>query len=127
MAKAMIKRVDRVIGDLAKQITAFRAAGGDPVCVGIIGINHADRYVSYEGERPWPTDGRKYKHPTQEAPDAERRVLAMAAPRFDEFLVLRFKARNEPPFQFGRLDERQTERDYGAALTRIARKYEVRF
>src|SRR5271166_2561826 len=42
LAKAMIKQIDRVIGDLNKQTDQFRAAGGDPVCVGIVGINHAD-------------------------------------------------------------------------------------
>lgn len=127
LAKAMIKQVDRVIGDLAKQVAAFRAAGGNPVCVGIVGINHAERYVSYEGDRPWPTDGRKYKHPLQEAADAENRLRSSVASEFDEFLILRFKAWNEPPFRFEWVDERKTNRDYGAVLTRAARKYEARF
>jgi len=127
LAKAMIKQVDRVIGDLAKQVAAFRAGGGNPVCAGIVGINHADRYVSFEGERSWPTDGRKYKHPQQEAADAENRVLSTVAGQFDEFLILKFKAWNEPPFRFEWVDQRATERDYGAALIRIVRKYEARF
>ncbi len=127
LAKAMIKQIDRVIGDLAKQATAFRAAGGNPVCVGIVGINHAERYVSYEGERPWPTDGRTYKHPIQEAAGAERRLRSAVTSGFDEFLILRFRAWNDPPYRFEWIDERQAERDYGAVLTRAARKYEARF
>jgi hypothetical protein len=127
LAKAMIKQIDRVIGDLAKQAAAFRSAGGNPVSVGIVGINHAERYVSYEGDRPWPTDGRKYKHPMQEAADAESRLCSAVASAFDEFLVLRFRAWNDPPFGFVWIDERKTERDYGAVLTRVARKYEARF
>ena len=127
LAKAMIKQIDRVIGDLIKQIGQFRAAGGHPVCVGIVGVNHADHYVSYEGDRPWPTDGRRYKHPVQEAAEAENRLLAKAAPQFDEFLILRFRAWNEPPHRFEWVDQRRTMLDYGAVLTRVARKYEVRF
>jgi hypothetical protein len=46
---------------------------------------------------------------------------------FDEFLILRFRARNEPSFPFAWLDELQTNLDYGAALTRILRRYETRF
>lgn len=127
LAKAMIKQIDRVIGDLSKQVVAFRAAGGNPVCVGIVGINQADRYVSYEGERPWPTDGRKYQHPSQEATAAEGRLRAKVEGVFDELLILRFRAWNEPPYRFEWADERQAMLDYGAVLTRIARKYEVRF
>jgi hypothetical protein len=50
-----------------------------------------------------------------------------AAAAFDEFVVLRFRATNEPPYAFAWLDQRQTELDYGAVLTRILRKYEARF
>jgi len=127
LAKAMIKQVDRVISDLTRQVEHFQRAGGNPVCVGIVGINYADRYVSHEKDKTWPTDGRKYKHPIQEATDAESRIRATAAPAFDEFVFLRFKARNEPPFLFEWIDKRQTELDYGAVLTRIVRKYEARF
>lgn len=127
MAKAMIKQIDRVISDLTRQIEHFRRAGGNPICVGIVGINHADRYVSHEKDKTWPTDGRKYKHPIQEAAEAEARIRASAMPDFDEFLFLRFRARNEPPFTFDWLDQRQTQLDYGAVLTRILRKYEARF
>lgn len=127
LAKAMIKQIDRVIGDLAKQVTAFKAAGGQPICVGIVGINHADHYVSYEGDQRWPTNGGRYKHPAQEATTAEMRLRAAVAHQFDEFLTLRFRAWNEPPYSFQWIDAAQTQLDYGAILTRIARKYDVRF
>ena len=116
-----------MISDLTRQIEHFRRAGGNPICVGIVGINYSDRYVSHEKDKTWPTDGRKYKHPVQEAAEAEARIAARAAPAFDEFLFLRFRARNEPPFVFEWVDERQTELDYGAVLTRVLRKYEARF
>lgn len=127
LAKAMIKQIDRVIGDLVKQVAQFRRAGGNPICVGIVGVNYAEEYTSYEGEAVWPTDGRKYKHPIQEAADAESRLVAQASGAFDEFLILRYRARNEPPFPFAWVDEQHTNLDYGAALTRILRRYEDRF
>jgi hypothetical protein len=127
LAKAMIKQIDRVISDLTRQVEHFQQAGGNPVCVGIVGINSADKYVSHEGDKAWPTDGRKHKHPVQEAAEAEVRLRLRAAPAFDEFIVLRFRATNEPPYSFAWLDQHQTELDYGAVLTRVLRKYETRF
>ena len=127
LAKAMIKQIDRVMTDLLNQREQFFRAGGTPITVGVVAINHAATYVSYEGERAWPTDGKKHKHPIQEAAEAESRLTARVALEFDEFLVLRFRATNEPPFPFEWLDARRTEMDYGAVLTRISRKYEARF
>src|SRR5258707_12874205 len=83
LAKAMIKQIDRVIGDLIRQVHEFRKTGGHPICVGFVGINYAESYTSYEGERPWPTDGKKYKHPIQEAASAEGRLREKALPSFD--------------------------------------------
>ena len=67
LAKAMIKQIDRVIGDLVRQVEEFKKTGGQPICVGLVGVNYAPCYTSYEGEPEWPTDGRKHKHPIQEA------------------------------------------------------------
>ncbi len=128
LAKAMIKQIDRVIGDLVKQVAQFRRGAGNPICIGVVGVNHANAYTSYEGDREWPTDGTgRYRHPVQEASDAESRLVSQAKPNFDEFLVLRFRASNQPPYQFDWLDLRSTELDYGAILTRISREYDRRF
>lgn len=125
--KAMIKQVDRVINDLQKQAEHFRSRRGDPICVAIVGINHADHCTSYEGDRAFRTDGGRYTHPIQEASETEKRLLAKAAPAFDEFLVLRFVAQNEPPYPFAWLDEQATMLDYGAILVRVSQQYEMRF
>ena len=105
LAKAMIKQIDRVLNHLRHQVVEFRRGGGSPICVAVIGVNHAESMIGYEGERPFPTSGKHgFLHPFQEAPEAERRLRALAAPEYDEFLVLRFKATNAPPYAFEWVD-----------------------
>ncbi|MGZ8880413.1 MAG: hypothetical protein ACXW1N_08885 [Halobacteriota archaeon] len=58
LMKAMIKQIDRVISDLKGQAAHFRSRGGNPICIGIIGINRAPYCTSYEGERAFRTDGK---------------------------------------------------------------------
>lgn len=127
LAKAMIKQIDRVIGDLIRQVDEFRKTGGNPICVGLVGINSAESYTSYEGEREWPTDGKKHKHPAQEAIEAEKRIVARATPAFDEFLILRFRAPNVAPFAFEWVEFDKTNSEYAAMLLRISREYDRRF
>lgn len=127
LAKSMIKQIDRVMNDLKNQKNEFERAGGSPITVGIVGINQAPQYISYEGEREWPTDGKKHKHPVQEAVETEKRLLQNVSNEFDEFILLRFRATNRDPFPFEWVDQKRTEMDYGAVLTRIIRKYEARF
>ncbi|MBI4184689.1 MAG: hypothetical protein HY521_11915 [Proteobacteria bacterium] len=127
LAKAMIKQIDRVMTVLLNQRDHFRRGGDDPICVGIVGINYADHYTSYEGDRTYPTNGGKYPHPIQEAAETERRLREVVAPKFDEFLVLRFRAYNVPPYAFEWVNAHDTELDYGAVLTRVSREYERRF
>ena len=128
LAKAMIKQIDRVINDLRNQVVEFRRGGGNPISIAVIGINQAESTVGYEGDRPFPTTGRQgFLHPFQEAPEAERRLRARAAPEFDEFLILRFKATNAPPFPFAWTDYRETRLDYAAALSRISARYQQLF
>jgi hypothetical protein len=126
LMKAMIKQIDRVVSDLKGQVAHFRARSGNPVCVGIVGINRAPWCTSYEGTRTFRTDGRLHKHPIDEADEAEKRLLQLAAPAFDEFLVLRFAAPNEPPFPFTWMNESDTALEYGAILARVSQQYEAR-
>jgi hypothetical protein len=95
--------------------------------VGIVGVNFSERYTSYEGDRAFPTDGSKYKHPIQESAVAIPRLEHRAAPSFDEFLVLKFSATNTPPHPFRWVDEKQTTLEYSALLTRLSREYDRRF
>lgn len=127
LAKAMIKQIDRVASDLRNQVQEFKGRGGSPICVGLVGINFATHCTSYEGRRRFPTDGRRFKHPIQEAAEAESRLAAHARPHFDEFLFLRFAATNERPFPFAWVDLEATKIEYAALLTRLSREYDVRF
>jgi hypothetical protein len=127
LAKAMIKQIDRVIGDLVRQVEQFKKTGGNPICIGLVGVNSAARYTSYEGKAEWPTDGKRHKHPIQEAAEAESRILSRAAPAFDEFQVLRFRAENVEPFGFEWVDYAKTAKEYAALLVRLSREYDRRF
>jgi hypothetical protein len=128
LAKAMIKQIDRVSGDLVRQVEEFRRSSSLVLCVGVVGINAAPHYTSYEGQRKYRTDGSAtYRHPVQEAGDAEARLLAAVRPHFDEFLMLSFCATNEPPFAFRWTDPDTVLQEYGAALTRLSVEYERRF
>jgi len=128
LAKAMIKQIDRVINDLRNQAVQFKRGGGNPISIGIVGINQAQSVIGYEGDRPFPTTGSGgFLHPYQEAPEAERRLRAEAQPEFGEFLVLRFKATNVPPYPFEWVDYHETRLDYAAALSRISARYQQRF
>lgn len=125
LAKAMIKQIDRVISDLCGQSGHFRTKSPGAISVGIVGVNVAERYVSYEGGRNYPT-GEYGKHPFQEAPEAERRLISSAEPCFDEFLILPFLATNEPPYPFDWLRPQVTRDAYASALVRILREYDRR-
>ena len=92
-----------------------------------MGINSAPVYTSYEGEREWPTNGKKHKHPVQEAEEAEQRLRLNAAPSFDEFQILRFRATNVPPFPFEWVNYDETAKEFSAMPVRLSREYDQRF
>ncbi|HEX8941162.1 MAG TPA: hypothetical protein VF763_13465, partial [Candidatus Limnocylindrales bacterium] len=123
LAKAMIKQIDRVISDLCGQARHFRTKSPSATSVGLVGLNLASHYVSFEGTRRYPT-GEYGLHPYQEAPEAERRLLESAEQCFAEFLVLPFRATNEPPYQFEWVNRQKTRDAYAAMLLRILRQYD---
>jgi hypothetical protein len=127
IAQAMIKQIMRVINVLEAQATAFRKRSAGTICVGIVGVNHGSHYTSHEGARVWKTDGKARPHPSQEARLTEARLNSDAAFYFDELLILKFAATNEPPYEFSWVNHQQTSLDYGAILTRISNLYESRF
>lgn len=125
--KKMIAQLQRNVSDLKKMITHFWASNDRAICVGIAAVNFADHMISYEGERAFPTDGKKYKHPVQEAASFLQRLRAEVAASYDEFLELPFRATNEPPYAFSWVNSLKTQNDYAAILTRIGDLYNNRF
>lgn len=133
--KAMMKQVDRVVGDLQKQVKHWeRVTDSDSLLsVAIIGINCSDYTVSYEGQgdtaRVYKTDGKKYAHPIDEAPRVLARIQqeVIDAQHYDEVLILNYIARNEAPFGFAWQNATRTREAYRATLLRIADKFERRF
>jgi hypothetical protein len=123
--KAMIKQIDRVITDMKNQVSEFKSHHGKPITVGIVGINCAATTASFEGPgRVYKTTGKNgYLHPFQEANEAERRMKTLAAPSFDEFLILRYKATNETPFPFVWDNPATANQEYGAILTRTSSRF----
>lgn len=59
-------------------------------------------------------------HPAQEADEAQKRMVTLAKPFFDEFLVMRYQATNESPFPFQWDKPAQINQEYGAILTRVS-------
>ena len=130
--KAMVKQINDRIAGLQKQADYFVTGRdgrkrGNPISIAIIGVNHADYTVGYEGDRRYKTDGRKHAHPVQEARTVEERICREVVPRYNETIILRYKATNEDPFPFSWVDAEATARDYGANLVRLSAEYERRF
>ena len=127
VSTSMHKQRDRVENDLTKQVGQFRTKANNPVCVGIVGINWADRYTSYEGSREYRTDGGKQPHPIQQAESTEAWLRERLDSKLDVLLVLQYRARNEPPHDFEWVDHIDVRLRYAAELARIAGWYETRF
>lgn len=127
ICKAMIRQIDRVKNDLIGSVREFQRSNKHALTVGIVGVNHAEVYCSYEGDREYPTTGKgRYLHPVQEAERTVER-LEEIEDTFDELLVLRFDATNMGPYPFSWMDLEETQRDYSSALVRLSAEFEQRF
>jgi hypothetical protein len=135
LCKAMIKQLDRVVGDLTKQVAQFEIKGGSkqPISVGIVGVNHSTSFLSYEGSNTFLADGKRqpngkiYARPIDEAARAKRDLEMLAKPSFFEFLILEFEATNIPPYPFKWVNPTQVTDSYNALLSRLAYEYEAKF
>jgi hypothetical protein len=116
----MIKQIDLVGSDLRGQAQHYLRGRGNPISVGIVGINNAAQYTSYEGDRAYPTDGQKEKHPFHEAQGAMVRLKKEAEQAFTHFLFPHFRATNAELYPFEWVDHAGTVADYGAMLVRVS-------
>ena len=122
MATKMIAQIDRVMSDLVGQSQTFRRHNRRAISIGVVGVNYADEYTGYEGERSF--DART--PPGREAPEIVRRLDAVKA-EFDEVLILKYKATNRPPYAFSWVSSADARLEYRSILVRVSDEYEVRF
>lgn len=122
-ATKLIAQVDRVMNDLSKQANIFTTHNPSAIKVGIVGVNFASTYTGHEGERQFIAK----TPPAREASEFARRVEDKAGPQYDELLILRFQATNNPPYEFNWVNAQETEQLYGSALVRISAEYDRRF
>lgn len=126
VATAHLKQIDRVLNDLTGSASSLKEKSRNAITVGFAAVNYSERWTGIEGTRTFPVE-RKPMRAITESDETSRRLLEIARPCFDEFVLLRFKATNQEPYPFSWLDERGTRADYGAALIRISNLYEQRF
>lgn len=126
VATAHLKQIDRVLNDLTGSASSLKEKSQNAITVGFAAVNYSERWTGIEGTRSFPVE-RKPQRALTESEETSRRLVEIARPAFDEFLLLRFKATNQDPYPFAWLDERGTRADYGAALVRISNLYEQRF
>lgn len=126
IAKSRLKQIDRVINDLVGSAVTLKEKSPNAITVGIAAVNYSESYTGVEGEREFPIDSRP-ESAVREADDTSGRLERLAASRFDEFLLFKFRATNRPPYPFAWLNERATAADYGAALVRIGALFEHQF
>lgn len=122
-ATKLIAQVDRVMNDLVKQSNVFRLHNPDAIKVGIVGVNYAATYTGYEGDRQYIAK----TPPSREAADFAKRIEEEVVPHYDELLILRFRATNNPPYEFQWVNQVETQQLYGSALVRISAEYQRRF
>lgn len=123
VATKMLAQIDRVVTDLLNQSAVFKRLNPNTITVAFVGVNHADEYVGHEGERQFVAK----KPPRTQAPEIMRRLDRDVRSHYDEFLFLRFKATNKPPFPFSWIDGEDIREEYASMLVRISDAYERRF
>jgi hypothetical protein len=126
IATAHLKQIDRVLNDLTGSAVSLKRQSANAITVGFAAVNYSEQWTGMEGTRSFPVE-RKPARAAQESEETSRRLLEVARPAFDEFLLLKFRATNRAPFPFAWLNGLGTAADYGAALVRIANLYDQRF
>jgi hypothetical protein len=136
LAKAMIKQIDRVVGDLTKQAVAFSTKGvgsKTPLSIAVVGVNHSPAFLGYEANRTTLADGTRqpdgmiHSRPCDEAARAKDELNMKAHAVYSEFLILEFEATNMVPYPFKWVNGQKTLDDYNALLSRLASAYEASF
>lgn len=126
VATAHLKQIDRVLNDLTGSALTLKEKSPNAITVGFAAVNYSDHWTGMEGTRSFPVQ-RTARRALTESDETSRRLLHLAAPAFNEFVLLRFRATNQEPFPFSWLDAAGIAADYGAVLVRLSHLYEMRF
>lgn len=119
----MNAQVGRIMSDLTDQVAVFRKLNPGAITVAIVGVNHASEYRNHEGRRRYQAK----EPPIKDAPSVIRRLELEVKGEYAEFLILRYRATNKPPYNFEWVDEQDTRQEYLSALVRISDEYDRRF
>lgn len=122
LAKSQQKQIDRVINDLEGFALRMNSLTRECINVAVVGVNEESDYVGHEGERTF-----KHRLRDEEPGIIVAKLRERLLDRYNELLVVRFKATNQPPYPFTWVDAQRVEIDYGAALTRVGNLYQSRF
>lgn len=121
IAKSQQKQIDRVISDLDNFVGRMKSLSRKCINVAVIGVNHESDYAGREGRRTF-----KHKLRSQEPVTVTAKLREHLLAKYDELLILPFRATNQPPYPFFWLAPGEVDLNYGAALTRIGELYEQR-
>src|SRR5574341_1276501 len=95
LAKSQQKQIDRVISDLDNFGLRMKSLSPKCINVAIVGVNEESDYVGHEGRRAF-----KHKLRSQEPLQVIAKVREHLLDRYDELLVMRFRATNQTPYPF---------------------------
>jgi hypothetical protein len=122
IAKSQQKQIDRVISDLENFALRMKSLSEHAINIAVVGVNQESDYAGHEGERVF-----KHRLREQEPTVTMARLRDQLLGRYDELLLLPFRATNQSPYPFGWANATRAELDYGAALTRLGDLYARRF
>ena len=108
--------------DLENFALRMKSLSDRAINVAVVGINQESDYVGHEGARAF-----KHRLREQEPTVTMARLRAHLLDRYDELLLLSFRATSQPPYPFAWANAHMAGLDYGAALTRLGDLYERRF
>ncbi len=122
LAKSQLKQIGRVISDLERFADRMKSLNQRCINVAVVGVNYESDYVGWEGDRPY-----RHKLTANEPEIVSARLSGALLDRYDELLILRFRATNQSEYPFSWVHPKEVDLDYGAALTRIGELYQNRF
>jgi len=86
VATAHLKQIDRVITDLTGSAVSLKTKSPKAITVGFAAVNYSESWTGIEGTRSFPVQ-RKPAKALAESEETSRRLIELASPSYDEFLL----------------------------------------